>query len=115
VDDRRDVLDSSGRMTVTAAATTAAALVLLWSSGWWLALSLVPAAIAAVAYGGTVAAAVAYGEAVRSSFDLHRFDLLKSLRLPLPSTRNEERHLNEALSNMWRQGIPMTGKYDLRL
>jgi hypothetical protein len=113
VDDRRDLLDSSGRMTVTAAATAITAFVLLWGSGWWLAFSLIPAAIGAVAYAGTVAAAVAYGEAVRSSFDLHRFDLLKSLRLPLPSTRDEERRLNQALSDMWRQGIPMTGRYDV--
>jgi hypothetical protein len=113
VDDRRDVLDSAGRMAVTAATTALTTLVLLWGSGWWLALALVPAVIGAVAYAGAVAAAVAYGEAVRSSFDLHRFDLLTTLKLALPRTRDQERELNQALCDMWRQGVPMTQGYEV--
>jgi hypothetical protein len=111
VDDRRDMLDSAGRMTVTAATMFLAGMVLLWGSGGWLALALVPAAIAAIAYTGAVAAAVAYGEAVRSAFDLHRFDLLAALKVPPPGTRAEERATNRALCDMWRQGVPMTGDY----
>jgi hypothetical protein len=113
VDDRRDVLDGAGRMAVTAAITALTALVLLWGSGWWLALVLIPALIGAVAYAGAVAAAVAYGEAVRSSFDLHRFDLLTSLKLALPHTRDQEREVNQALCDMWRQGVPMTQGYEV--
>jgi len=113
VDDRRDVLDSAGRMAVTAAATAAAAFVLLWGSGWWLALAAVHTAVAAIAYQGAVAAAVAYGEAVRSSFDLHRFDLLASLKLALPRTPEQERQVNQALCDMWRQGVPMTYGYEV--
>ncbi|MEU8007914.1 hypothetical protein AB0B66_42725 [Catellatospora sp. NPDC049111] len=111
VDDRRDVLDSAGRMTITAGTMFLAAVVLLWDSAGWLALALVPAAIAAVAYAGAVAAAVAYGEAVNSAFDLHRFDLLDALKMPQPRTRDEERAVNRALCDMWRQGVPMTGDY----
>ena len=113
VDDRRDVLDSAGRMAVTAATTVVAALFLLWGSGWWLALATVPAAVAVVAYTGAVAAAVAYGDAVRSSFDLHRFDLLTSLKLPLPHTRDQERQINQALCDLWRQGVPMRDEYEV--
>jgi hypothetical protein len=113
VDDRRDVLDSAGRMAVTAAATVIATLVLLWGSAWWLTLAIVPAVVAAVAYAGAVAAAVAYGEAVRSSFDLHRFDLLTSLKLALPRTRDQERQVNQALCDLWRQGVPMMDEYEV--
>ena len=111
VDDRRDMLDSAGRMTISAATMFLAAMVLLWGSGGWLALALVPAAITAVAYTGAVAAAVAYGEAVRSAFDLHRFDLLAALKVAPPETRDKEREINRALCDMWRQGVPMTGDY----
>ena len=100
-------------MAVTAAATALATLVLLWGSGWWLALALLPVVIGAVAYAGAVAAAVAYGEAVRSSFDLYRFDLLASLKLALPRTRDQEREVNQALCDMWRQGLPMTQGYEV--
>ncbi|MEV0897241.1 hypothetical protein [Actinoplanes sp. NPDC049802] len=112
VDDRRDVLDGAGRMTVTAAVTTAAFLVLLWDAGWWQLLTFAPAVLAAVSYTGAVAAAVAYGEAVGSAFDLHRFDLLKTLKLRLPKSPEAERLLNEALCAMWRQGVPMKQNYE---
>jgi hypothetical protein len=110
VDGRRDVLDSAGRMTITAATMVLAAVVLLWNT-WWIILLLVPAGIAVVAYLGAVSAAFAYGEAVRSAFDLHRFDLLAALKVPQPRTREDERAINQALCNMWRQGVPMTGDY----
>ncbi|BCY08786.1 hypothetical protein [Actinoplanes sp. L3-i22] len=112
VDDRRDVLDGAGRMAVTAALTTVAALGLLWGAGWWPLLAIVPAVLAAVSYTGAVAAAVAYGEAVGSAFDLHRFDLLKALKLRLPKSPEAERLQNEALCAMWRQGVPMEQNYE---
>jgi hypothetical protein len=112
VDDRRDVLDGAGRMAVTAALTTVAALGLLWDAGWWPLLATVPGVLAVVSYTGAVAAAVAYGEAVGSAFDLHRFDLLKALKLRLPRSPEAERLQNEALCAMWRQGVPMKLNYE---
>jgi len=112
VDDRRDMLDSAARMAVTAALTTVAALVLLCDAGLWWLLALVPAVLAVVSYVAAVAAAIAYGEAVGSAFDLHRFDLLNALKLRLPKSPEAERLQNEALCAMWRQGVPMKQNYE---
>ncbi|QKV91257.1 hypothetical protein HUT19_05465 [Streptomyces sp. NA02950] len=38
------------------------------------------------------------------AFDLHRFDLLTALQLPLPDDRAAERTANAELSRLWRQG-----------
>lgn len=43
-----------------------------------------------VCYRNAVEAAVAYGERVRSTVDLHRFKVLEALRLPQPETLAEE-------------------------
>ncbi|MEO5878160.1 MAG: hypothetical protein ABIS86_18155, partial [Streptosporangiaceae bacterium] len=79
---------------------------LLAGSGWWLLLALVPFVIGRVAYLGAVQAAVAYGESVRAAFDLHRFDLLTALHLPLPPDAAAERLGNTELCDRWRQGSP---------
>jgi hypothetical protein len=110
VDDRRNTLDTCARMTVTFGATTIIAAALLGGSGWWL-LLFVPLGITMAAYLGAVYAAVAYGEAVEAAFDLHRFDLLKVLHLPLPDDRKAEKAANEALCDLWRQGSPILLTY----
>ncbi len=111
VDDRRDIMDAAGRLAVTAAVTALVTVGLTWDAAWWWLLALVPAVLAVVAYSGAVAAAVAYGEAVRAAFDLHRFDLLTPLRLPMPADPAAERAQNQELCGMWRQGVPFTGPY----
>ena len=107
VDDRRLQLDVACRLTATAAAAGVATLPLLARSGWWLVVAIVPFALAWTAYQAAVAAAVAYGEAVRAAFDLHRFDLLKALHVPLPANVDAERDLNRRLSRFWDQGVPL--------
>ncbi|WP_105969182.1 hypothetical protein [Streptomyces geranii] len=113
VTDRRNTLDGAARLSVTMAATavTSAAL-LLPAAGWWTCLALLPLAVARVAYAGAVRAALAYSECVRTAFDLHRFDLLTALHLPLPADPEAERALNRELSSAWRQGTPTTSHYD---
>jgi hypothetical protein len=111
VNDRRDVMDAAGRMAATSAVTTVASLVLLYGSDRWLLLALIPAGLVVVSYVGAVSAAVAYGEAVRSAFDLHRFDLLAALHLPLPKNAEQEYAQNQQLCAMWRQGMPMNAEY----
>jgi hypothetical protein len=114
VDDRRDTLDGAVRMSATAAVTALITAGLLYRGGWWLLLVLIPAAVAVVAYLGAVQAAVAYGEAVHTAFDLHRFDLLAALHLPLPADTDAERQQAGALCDNWRQAIPTTWRYDHR-
>ncbi|MGW7138398.1 hypothetical protein [Streptomyces xanthophaeus] len=112
VDDCRDSLDGAARLCATGAVTALVSAALLARSGWWLLLALVPAAVAALAYHGAVQAALAYGDAVRAAIDLHRFDLLEALRLPLPDTLDQERTLAEALCLHWRQGVPPPTRYE---
>ncbi|WP_369035248.1 hypothetical protein [Streptomyces adonidis] len=54
---------------------------------------------------------LAYSECVRTAFDLHRFDMLTALHLPLPEGPEAERALNRELSFAWRQGTLTTSHY----
>jgi hypothetical protein len=108
VDDRRDQLDATCRLAATGAAVAPITVLLLWQSGWWLALALVPLAVAVVSYRAAVTAAVAYGETVRTAFDLHRFDLLTRLHVGLPRSPMEELTTNRRLTRFWLQGVPMS-------
>ncbi|MEU8080745.1 hypothetical protein AB0B31_35465 [Catellatospora citrea] len=112
VDDRRNSLDFAATMSVTTALTAAAAIVLLAQSGWALALAAVPVAISRLSYRGAVNAALAYGEAIHMSFDLHRFEIFTAMHLPLPANRQEEKTAAETLCDFWRQGRPMDLTYD---
>ena len=112
VDDLRDGVDAAVRLAATGALTAAAALgLLVWHSGWWTLLALAPLGIAVIAYAGAVRAAIAYGAAVHAAFDLHRFDLLRALHLPLPEDSDAERAGSRALSDFLRQGVPVPFTY----
>ncbi len=104
VDNRRDVLDATVRLSVTGLLCGLASVLLLAPTGWWVLLSAAPLVIARLAYGTAVAAAIAYGESLRAAFDLHRFELYGALRVELPATRDEERAVNAQLCDFWRQG-----------
>jgi hypothetical protein len=107
VDDRRDNLDATTRMTATMAVTSVTSLILLVGSNWWILLALVPLGIAVLAYNASTRSALAYSEAVHVAFDLHRADLLTALRMELPRQQHAERALNEQWCDLWRQGIPL--------
>jgi hypothetical protein len=112
VDDQRDALDLAARFCVIFATAAAVSLALLATHGWWL---LVPAAcllLAWLSYRGAIAAAIAYGEGIRAAIDLHRFDLLGALHLPLPATLEQERAVNEQLSLFLRQSWPVDLVYE---
>lgn len=104
VDDRRNVLDAMCRLTATALPTAVVTAGLLADQGWWVLLAAVPATLGWLAYRAAVQAAVAYGEAVRVAFDLHRFGLYPALHVALPADPAEERAANRALCAAWRQG-----------
>ena len=112
VDDLRDGLDAAARLAATGALTAVAAVALLaWHSGLLTLLALVPLAVGVLAYLGAVQAAVAYGTAMHVAFDLHRFDLLRALRLEAPAEQVDERINNAALGDFFRQGVPVPFKY----
>ena len=114
VDGQRDALDVNARFCSVFAAAAVIAAGLLAAHGWWL---LVPAGclvLTWLAYRAAVAAAIAYGESIRSAVDLHRFTLLEALHLPLPATPEEEWALNAKLSRFLLQGVPLDAAYEHR-
>jgi hypothetical protein len=112
VDDRRDQLDLTARLTVVFLAAAIVSLGLLACHRWWLLVPAVCLALAWLAYRGAVAAAVGYGEGLQAAVELHRFDFLRALHLPLPLTRNEEIASNQRLMQLMRQGEEVDLSYD---
>ncbi|MFD7838853.1 hypothetical protein [Streptomyces sp. NPDC059761] len=109
VDDRRDQLDLACRLSVTAGATGLLSVPLvLGGNGWWQASPAVFLLVAWVAYRAAVAAARGYAETLSAAFDLHRFDLLAALHLPLPPDSDAEGVLNGLVTRFWAQGVPLT-------
>ncbi|WP_194817907.1 hypothetical protein [Nocardia sp. XZ_19_385] len=104
VDDARGQLDVSARMVMTGATATIASAALLAGSGWWACLALAPAVVGVVAYAAAIQSALTYGETLHVAFDMHRFDLLNTLRIPLPIDIESEREINSAWSRVWIQG-----------
>jgi len=64
-----------------------------YRAGWALAALALGGLLFALAYRGAAAQARGYGQQIRTAIDLHRFELLKALHLPLPATPQEERAL----------------------
>lgn len=112
VDDRRTTLDAAVRLSAVTLASGLTTFVLLVRAGWWPLLALLPLTASWIAYRGAVRAGAAYGEAVAAAFDLHRFDLLTALHLPLPADRAAERRQAAELCAHWRQGRPLALVYD---
>ena len=75
------------------------------------AVVLAALALAWPSFRGSVNAAIAYGKLLRSAIDLHRFDLLQALHLPLPANPEAERTLNAQLSDLLRQDLEMQVQY----
>ena len=103
LDDLRDQLDLAARFCVAFALATVLSLCLLAGHGWWLAVAAGTFAAALLCYRAAVSAAAAYGEGVETAFDLHRFDLLKAMHLPLPSDLSAERAANQRLARFLAQ------------
>lgn len=98
VDDLRNQLDLSVRFCSVFLAATVAAATCLTEHGRWLAIAAVPLLLAWLSNRAAVAAAGAYGQALAAAFDLHRFDLLDALHLPLPTDLTREIAANQQLS-----------------
>jgi hypothetical protein len=101
--DLRDQLDIAARLCAVLVAATLVSVALLAVHGWWLLVPVVTALLAWVAYRAAVRAAISYGEQLYVAFDLHRFDMLRGLHLPLPPTPAEELEHNRALSDFFAE------------
>jgi hypothetical protein len=111
VDGNRDALDVNARFCAVFAAAAIIAAGMLAPHGWWLLVPIGCLVLAWLAYRSALAAALAYGESIRTAVDLHRFTLLEALHLPLPATPEEERALNAKLSRFLLQGVPLDAPY----
>ncbi|MFF3609286.1 hypothetical protein [Streptomyces sp. NPDC002463] len=105
VDDHRNIMDMGCRLSVTVAATAVATTVLVWKAhDAWMLLPGALLLLSRLAYRGAVSSAIAYGIALNAAIDTHRFELYRTLRLPLPENPATERTFNSELSRHWRQG-----------
>lgn len=108
----RDALDAAVNLCWSfLALSTASALALHDEpSVWWLCGAGL--LLAAFAYKGAVTAAQAYAGLMHVVYDLHRFDLLDALHLPLPADRSSEREVFSDVSEMFA-GLSREGReYD---
>jgi hypothetical protein len=62
-------------------------------------------------YQGAVQSAVQYGLHIRSTYDLHRNQLLTQLGFPLPATNEEERRTWALVTEQLRRGHPAPFRY----
>ena len=114
LDDERTQLDVAVRFCVVLGVASVVSLGLLITHGWWLLVPVASLGLAWLAYRAAVGAALAYGEGLETAFDLHRFELLHALHLPLPATSEEERVLNQQLTAFLLQGqrVPFAYEHD---
>ncbi|MFF2847462.1 hypothetical protein ACFVT5_14150 [Streptomyces sp. NPDC058001] len=60
-----------------------------------------------------VRAAVAYGELIRTAFDVHRWLLLDAMGLTRPTGLNAEREQWRQIHQVWQRGVPDAGQAHL--
>ncbi|WP_320779568.1 hypothetical protein [Streptomyces sp. CRN 30] len=108
VDDQRDQLDFAVRVTAATALSVPVTLVRFLCAGSqglpWLWVPVALTLVSLGAYRTAVSAAVMYGVLIRTAFDLHRFDLLTALHLPLPDSSADELEANRELSRRMSAG-----------
>jgi hypothetical protein len=101
---QRDVADLHGqvdggvRLAIALGMAGLAGLPVLFANGWWNLVWIGAMVLSWVAYRGAIAAASDLGAILAAAFDLHRFDLLSALHLPLPDDLTEERAHNKLLT-----------------
>ncbi len=105
--DQRNQLDIAVRFYLVFLLIIPISAYFFWARWLWLSILIATsAAMAFASYRAAIAAALAYGQGINTAIDLYRFDLLTSLRLPLPADRDSEIANNERLSRFWAQGFP---------
>jgi len=108
LEDKRNQLDFNVRMCYLFALSALISVVLLFKFGWWIVVPFVFLIFALISYKNAISTSLDYGILIQTAFDLHRFDLLQALRLPLPRNYEEEVQFNKKLSNFLRQGFIKT-------
>ena len=97
LNDQRQLLDLSIRMSATSIAGTVIAVAFLWHHGPWLLIALIPYCVAYLSYRGAIVVAHEYGAAFSAIIDLDRFALYENLRMRMPKNTKAERRMNVRL------------------
>ncbi|WP_323122173.1 hypothetical protein [Burkholderia alba] len=105
VDSARNQFDVSIRLVPTFVICAAVSLGFLHGHGVWLAMPAGFALMAILGYRASIEAAAAFGVVMNAAIDLHRFDMLEGLHLPMPADLDAEKTSNRAISDFLRQGI----------
>ncbi|MET8977837.1 hypothetical protein ABZX85_19680 [Streptomyces sp. NPDC004539] len=108
----RDALDTAVNLCWSFLALTVTSAAALYDepSAWWLCGAGL--LLAWVAYKGAVTVAQAYSGLMHLVYDLHRFDLLHALHLPLPPDREGEEEAFGEVSDMFEGVRRGYGTYD---
>lgn len=97
LNDQRQLLDLSIRMSATSIVATLIAVAFLWRHGPWLMIALVPYSVAYISYRGAIVVAHEYCAAFSAIIDLDRFTLYANLRMRMPKNTKAERRMNSRL------------------
>jgi hypothetical protein len=118
-----NLLDTAAAFAVVFWALSALSAPAVATGGWWFLLPLGLAVAGSVSYAGALVTAREHGTLLATSYDLHRFDMIKSLHLTPPPTPAKEREMNgriTAFLRYWSPDLPdiawrsraMTDEYD---
>jgi hypothetical protein len=107
--DIRNQLDTAARLCVVLliASITYIGLLAPLAFTTWFVLPLFTLALSWISYRAAIRAALSYGRVLHMAFDLHRFDLLKSLHYPLPRNAEEERDLAQRITLFLALNVPV--------
>jgi hypothetical protein len=109
-------VDGSARLTVALVLAGTGSAPVLAQHGWWNMVWVAALSLAAVAYRGGVAAAANLTDVLCAAFDLHRFELIRAMHLPLPKTRREELSQAVTLVAFWTHSpeppVPLNLAYE---
>lgn len=81
------------------------------SSLWFIALCLLPFALAWILYEISVVAAETWGNSVRASIDLHRLELYEKLSTKEPLNQADDRFVGLAINRMLMYGEPIPDEW----
>lgn len=96
-----NVIDVTATFVIVFLTEAAVSAPLLARGDGWSLVPLVSVGVAVLSYRGACSAAALYGRQLAAAYDLHRFDLLAAMRLPLPVDSASEQALNAKVNRLF--------------
>jgi hypothetical protein len=109
-----DQLDAAAGLCLALLTMTGLATPLMLRFDAWSLLPLVSILLALVAYRGALRTASYHTLQLAVAFDLYRFDLLKSMHLPLPASMDREFAFNTSLTEALKKPGPLKDALETR-